>query len=107
MDENEKVTIDHEEIKRWAEKYGGKPAMIDDVEAGSDEIGLRINFPGEYDEKYLDLEDTRSISWEEFFRIFEEKQLGFIYEEETKKDKSWAYKFIKRENLNGEELMED
>lgn len=35
-----KVTIHHDEIRRWAEARGGKPAVVKGTDI------LRINFPG-------------------------------------------------------------
>ena len=49
----EKTTTDHEEIKKWVEKYQGKPEVIDHPTAHGDTVGLRINFPGSTDESIL------------------------------------------------------
>ncbi|HZW77124.1 MAG TPA: SDR family NAD(P)-dependent oxidoreductase [Flavobacteriaceae bacterium] len=57
----------------------GKPAVVkstEDTEKG--EGILRINFPG-YAEDNLE-----NISWEEFFTIFDENKLEFLYQKETK-----------------------
>lgn len=97
---NKKVTTDHDEIKNWAEKHKAVPALIDDVDAGADKVGIRLDFPGDYDEKYLDEEDTHDIDWESFFKVFEEQELAFIYDNKLQSDPSWGYKFIKRENMD-------
>jgi hypothetical protein len=77
MPEN-RTTTDHEEIRRWAEERGGRPAAVvssqnGDVAAG----GLRIDFP-DYDSG----EPLEEISWTEFFDRFEEANLTFIFQEE-------------------------
>jgi hypothetical protein len=78
MPEN-RTTTDHEEIRRWAEERGGRPAAVvnsennEDVPAG----GLRIDFP-DYDSG----EPLQEITWAEFFDRFEEENLTFIFQEE-------------------------
>ncbi|MBS3168012.1 hypothetical protein J4216_02730 [Candidatus Woesearchaeota archaeon] len=96
-----KTTIDHEEIKKWIEKRKGKPAKFREI--GKDIDLLTINFP---DVPEAAIED---ISWEEFFNNFEENNLAFLYQEETKEGGiSKFFKFIKREviELGSESLGE-
>src|SRR3712207_5562878 len=46
-DNESKTTTDHDEIRRWAEERGGKPATVAGTESGGDDAGvLRIDFPG-------------------------------------------------------------
>jgi len=87
-----KTTTDHETIRRWVEERGGRPATVKGTEE-EDEAGvLRIDFPG-----YGDDEKLQPISWEEFFQKFEEKQLAFLYQEETSEGKeSRFFKFVRR-----------
>jgi hypothetical protein len=71
-----KTTTDHDEIRRWAEERGGRPALA--VEQQDQPLGLRIEFPedrGQSDGLLL-------ISWEEFFRKFDEQNLVFLYRDE-------------------------
>jgi anaerobic selenocysteine-containing dehydrogenase len=86
-----KSTTDHSEIQEWAEKRDGKPAIVE----GTDKNGgglLRINFPG-YAEDNL-----KEISWDEFFEIFDENNLQFLYQEKTKDgEESRFSKFVSRE----------
>jgi len=73
-----RTTTDHEEIRRWAEERGGRPAAV--VESESTEVaagGLRIDFP-DYDSG----ESLQEITWTEFFDLFEEANLTFIFQEE-------------------------
>jgi hypothetical protein len=72
-----KTTTDHEQIRRWAEERGGRPAAV--VQPVSNKIagGLRIDFP-DYDSG----EVLQEITWTEFFDKFEEQNLVFMYQEE-------------------------
>ena len=87
-----KTTTSHSTIKKWAEARDGKPSLVE----GTDDKGkgggiLRINFPG-YAEDNL-----KEISWDEFFRIFDENDLEFLYQEETKEgDESRFCKFVSK-----------
>ncbi len=74
-----KTTRDPEEIRRWAEERGGKPAHVKSTESGEDIGILRIEFPG-FGETETSLEP---ISWEDFFEKFEDRGLALIYQEET------------------------
>lgn len=70
------VTRNHEVIKRWAEERDGKPATIEGTEHG-DHLGvLRFNFPG-YDES----DRIQEVSWDEWFKTFDERGLNFMYQE--------------------------
>ena len=72
-----KATTDHQEIKRWVEGRGGKPAAVKGTGSGDDPGVLRIDFPG-----YTSEESLRQISWEQFFDKFEKEQLAFLYQDE-------------------------
>lgn len=89
-----KVTTNHDEIREWAEQRGGKPAIVKGTENKEGEGGLlRINFPG-YKEDSL-----KNISWDEFFEIFDSRNLQFLYQEETKGGKeSRFFKLIASDN---------
>ena len=88
-----RATKDHNTIKKWAEERDGKPAVVESTSNSSKGGGLlRINFPG-YAEDNL-----KNISWEEFFRIFDDNKLQFLYQEETKDGReSRFFKFVNKE----------
>ena len=67
-----KTTTDHDTIREWADARGGRPARAE----GTGDTGglLRIDF-NEPEER------LEQISWDEFFRIFEENKLAFLYQE--------------------------
>ncbi len=72
-----KRTTDHDEIRRWVEERGGFPATVKRTHQGGDPGLLRIDFPGFSGEDSLE-----TISWEEWFRGFEENELAFLYQDE-------------------------
>ncbi len=96
MAESSKSTTDHEEIKRWAEARGGRPAIVKGTEGRGEGIGLlRIDFVGRGEPKDASLQE---VSWDEFFRTFDEKHLSFLYQDKTTQGKeSRFFKFVNRE----------
>ncbi|HJU93532.1 MAG TPA: hypothetical protein VJ656_11410 [Pyrinomonadaceae bacterium] len=85
-----KVTTDHEEIQRWVEERGGKPARVKGTNL------LRIDYPGFSGEERLE-----TLEWNEFFRIFDENDLRFLYQEKTKDGgKSRFSKFVDRDSVD-------
>jgi len=67
------TTTDHEEIRKWAEARDGHPAKVDTGGKGGI---LRIDF-GEPED------NLEQISWDEFFQIFDENELAFLYQGKT------------------------
>jgi hypothetical protein len=91
------TTTDHDEIRRWAEARGGRPAIVEGTEQGSDPPGgvLRIDFD-ESDDTEDRLAET---DWETFFEIFEDRRLAFVYQEQTADGKTSRFnKFIRRDS---------
>jgi hypothetical protein len=89
-----KVTTNHDEIRRWVEERGGKPATVKGTEKGSDAGLLRIDYPGFTGEDTL-----KAITWEEFFEAFDENNLTFLYQDKTKDGKLSRFsKFIDRDS---------
>jgi hypothetical protein len=74
-----KTTTDHDEIRRWAESRGGKPAHVAETGAGDDPGILRIDFdePGSDDDDRLE-----EMSWDEWFKAFDENRLAFLYQDD-------------------------
>ena len=71
-----KQTRDHDEIRRWTEERGGVPAIVE----GTGGL-LRIDFvEGKGSHGHEDsLEETE---WDEWFRIFDDRDLVFLYQPE-------------------------
>jgi hypothetical protein len=73
-----KRTRDHDAIRDWAEQRRGSPSVVEDTQI------LRIDFDdpdGSTDQK------LKPISWEEFFRVFDDRDLEFLYQEHTEDGK--------------------
>ncbi len=75
-----KVTTDHDEIRRWAEERGAKPAAVARTESDDDPGIVRLGFPGAANAEDNALEE---ISWDEWSEKFDEHNLAFLYQEET------------------------
>jgi hypothetical protein len=74
------TTTDHNTIKKWAEKHGGKPAAVDRTHK-KDDIGIiRVMFPKAPHSEHDNLVE---ISWDEFFKEFDERKLALLYEAES------------------------
>lgn len=67
------TTTDHQQIRKWAEARDGHPAVVRTKGKGGI---LRIDF-GEPEE------NLEEVSWDEFFRIFDENDLDFLYQDKT------------------------
>ena len=74
------VTTDHETIRNWAARKGGKPAAVARTHQGADVGIVRIMFP---DAPQSEHQSLTEISWEEFFKEFEQRKLALIYDEES------------------------
>jgi hypothetical protein len=92
-----KVTTDHDEIRRWVEERGGWPATVKDTGKGGAPGVLRIDYEG-----YSGAETLQRISWEEFFAAFEENNLAFLYQDQTKDGEMSRFsKLIERDSAQG------
>lgn len=88
-----KTTTNHQTIKKWAEARSGKPVAVKRTERDGDVGLLRIDFPG-----YSGAESLEEITWDAFFKKFDEKQLAFLYQEETSSgEESRFFKLVRRE----------
>jgi hypothetical protein len=87
------VITNHDEIRRWAEERQGRPAI---VRTGQGPSGvLRFDF-GDDDAR------LEEISWEEFFRVFDENQLALLRQDEASSgQQSRFFKFVDRNTSSG------
>jgi len=93
MSGSSKTTTDRKVIQKWAEEREGTPVRVKST--GDDEGGgvLRIDFPG-----YSGGDRFEEISWDDWFATFEDRNLAFLYQEETAGGKeSRFFKLIRRE----------
>ena len=85
------TTTNHDEIQKWVEDRGGRPAIVKGTEKGDSAL-LRIDYPGFSGEDTLE-----QIEWDEFFEIFDNNELAFLYQEATEDGgKSRFSKFVNR-----------
>lgn len=89
------TTTDHDVIRRWAEERGGRPAIVESTWDGETAV-LHIDF-NEPDESLMD------ISWSEFFRIFDESDLAFLYQDEVGNgEETRFFKLVSRDGSDDE-----
>jgi hypothetical protein len=72
------TTTDHETIRRWAESNGGKPAAVDRTHSDKDVGLIRIMFPDAPNSHH---ENLVEITWDEFFKEFDERSLALLFDE--------------------------
>lgn len=95
MSAEAKVTTDHDEIRRWVEARGGRPARVKGTDEGGKGGLLRIDYPGFTGEETLE-----PITWEEFFESFDKNNLAFLYQDKTKDGKESRFsKLIDRDSV--------
>lgn len=96
------ATINHDEIRAWAEERGGTPAVVRATHNKEDSGILRIDF-GEPEQ------NLEPVSWEEFFTIFDERGLAFLYQDETSDggERSFFFKLVARDNTPPEVLEQE
>ena len=85
------VTTDHKTIQKWAEAHGGKPAAVDTTHVKNDVGIIRVMFPKAPQSEHKHLVE---ISWDEFFKEFDERKLALLYEPD-----SMFSKLVSRESV--------
>ena len=75
-----RTTRDHDEIRRWAEARGAKPAEVKGTERGGEAGIIRFEFPNAPNRNDSKLEE---ISWDDFFEKFDQNNLELVYQETT------------------------
>jgi hypothetical protein len=71
-------TKDPEVIRRWAEARGAQPATVPGSEHDGHPGVLTFDFPGYGGER------LQHISWDDWLRTFQERNLTFVYQEHKK-----------------------
>jgi hypothetical protein len=74
------TTTNHDTIRRWAQRHGGKPAAVARTHDVDDVGIIRIMFPKARQSEHAGLTE---ISWEEFFKEFDERSLALVFEEDS------------------------
>ena len=75
-----KTTQDHDEIRQWAEKRGGKPAEVASTERSGETGIIRLMFPSA---PHHNDGSLKEISWDDFFEKFDKSGLALVYQEQT------------------------
>ena len=84
-------TSDHKEIQKWAEERGGVPARVKGT-GNKDNGVLRIHFP-----EHSESKDLEEISWEDFFKDFDQDKLDFLYQDQKASgEQSTFHKFLNK-----------
>jgi hypothetical protein len=83
------TSTDHDFIRKWIEKRGGRPSKVKGTERDDGEGILRVDFRDPDDK-------LEQISWEEFFETFEDRQLAFLHQDEKNDNLSRFFKFVHR-----------
>jgi hypothetical protein len=90
------ATTDHDEIRRWAEERGAKPACVRNTGNRNDVGILRLDFPG-----YSGEQSMEPIEWDAWFQKFDEQGLAMLHQETTAGgQKSNFNKLISRETAD-------
>ncbi|MGU3643953.1 hypothetical protein ACLBXX_03235 [Microbacterium sp. C23T] len=82
------ATTDHDVIRQWAEDRHATPATVEGTaqEGSVGELRLDFDFGN-------DLEDLKEVSWDDWFRAFDERGLEFVFQESTRPDGSASNDF--------------
>ena len=88
-----RTTTGHDEIRRWVEDHGGRPAAVRDTSSEGDPEVLRIDFPGGTGKDALE-----HLRWDEWFEKFEESQLALLYQDQKASgEDSTFFKLVRRD----------
>ena len=71
------ITTNHQKIRRWVEKRGGHPARVEGTAVAGSSGVLLLDY-GEPSSFELEL-----ITWDDFFKGFEENKLAFLYADDS------------------------
>lgn len=95
-----RALVNHEEIRRWARERGAEPSTVRRTEEDDNASIIRLDFPGLSVQGLLE-----EISWDEWFRDFDENDLALIVEDEIANGHSRNfYKLVARESLEGDSI---
>lgn len=88
-----KTTTDLKEIRQWAEERDGKPVKVKGTGNKNGGGVLRIDFPG-----YSGEDTLEEISWDDWYKIFKDNDLEFLYQDKTSDGKeSRFFKLVNKE----------
>lgn len=82
------ATTDHDVIRQWAEDRHATPATVEGTEHDGNVGELRLDF-----DFGNNLEDLKEVSWDDWFRAFDDRGLEFVFQEGTRPDGSASNDF--------------
>lgn len=90
-----RILTDHDEIQRWAEDRGAKPAAVRNTENETDIGIIRLDFPG-----YSGADSLEEVSWDEWFDQFDDRNLALVVQEEMANGKPSNFnKLVSRDSV--------
>ena len=96
-----RILTDHQEIRDWVEARAGQPALSDPaLGMGQAEPILRLAF-GQHayqdtDQGWDEIGNVEIIEWDEWFRIFEERELALVVAEDVPGRREEFHEFVRR-----------
>ncbi len=94
-----RALTDHDEIRRWAEDRGAKPACVRGTGDSGDTGMIRLDFPGYSGEGKL-----AEISWDDWFDKFDESGLALLVQERTARGETSNFnKLVNRETVEADD----
>jgi hypothetical protein len=88
-----KTTVNHNQIRRWAEARHAHPARVKGTGRGGDPGMIRLDFPN-----FSGPGKLEEISWDQWFDAFDHNGLALVYQEKTASGKRSNFnKLIGRE----------
>ncbi|WP_173934190.1 hypothetical protein [Chelativorans sp. Marseille-P2723] len=96
-----RMLTDHQEIREWVEARAGQPALSEPaLGTGHAQPILRLAFGQQayqdQDEGWDAIGQVEILEWDEWFRIFEERQLALVVEEEVPGRREEFHEFVRR-----------
>lgn len=86
---------DHDDIRTWAAARGATPACVKGTGGAGDPGTIRLDFPGDGAGDSL-----QAISWDEWFRQFEDNDLALLVQDETPQGEASNFnKFVRRTSV--------
>ena len=82
-----KTTTDHDEIRTWVDEHGGRPSLRE----------RKDTMPGIIDINFDTLENNNieeTISWDEFFDIFDSLNMQFRFDSSGEEKKDFSYSIL-------------
>src|SRR4051812_25458221 len=73
-----RVLIDHDEIRQWAEERGARPARVKGTGGNGDPGIIRLDFPG-----YTGADKLEPLPWSQWFKAFDANDLALIVQDRT------------------------